>query len=427
MIYTPSTLRRPLSIDIRQFNVPFIIGAPGIGKSAIVKQIAADLDTKAFTLEGGNLSDKADLLGVMRTQTADGNPAQSFYPHQTVQDTIEYAKNNKDKIVLLFIDELNRTDGDVQTGLMSLSTARKIGNVSLPDNVSIILAGNDSGDIDSIDSAKISRSVPYHLEPSAKDLLESKAGQTLVPEIQSWLKADKDNVFSLPEDPEANDDDASKMNYEVAEKFTQFTTPRTIEKLSKFIQGAKEEIVDPNSNETYWESLVQDHQNQRTLGHQSALEQTIINHIGETKAAENFIRMLESKGTAVNDHALPSVPTSVKKVLAEDDIDAIISAVQPQFEQDAEIAERTLVGLTMRHATDNMEDFSLNVAALPALIDSIFTAQPTIGLKLQITLTDQGVISDLAYTTMKDSHLPQVRSMMQIVNGFIQGNLVEIV
>lgn len=424
MKFKPSVLHPLLKISIEQKTVPFILGAPGIGKSAIMRMIAKELDTELFVVSANLLSDKADLTGVMKTTLPDGSVAQMFYPHKTIQEAISYAEANPDKLTLLFLDEVNRAPEDVQTGLMSLSTERKIGDIKLPDNISITLAGNDSGNVNSVDSATMSRSVMYRMIPDATDLLASPAGQKFAPEIITWLKHNEKNVFSQPinRDDDVDDNNLSEIADEMGEDFNQFTTPRTIEKLSDFIKAAKQTGL--------WNDLLTQYQSSATgvtSAKESELRGVVLAHIGDTPAANRFLEQLAGVTVGANGQALsvPAVPDSVKAELTNPDVNDLINTLRPEFQNDYELASRTLVGLFLKGATPAMEDFNVNVSAYGALIDMIFDVYPDAQSTIMKELTNFNVISKIAATSVRQSTNPAVVSFNAILQSLMAGGIVE--
>ena len=112
----------------------FLWGPPGIGKSSIVRQVAADkglaiLDVRAPLL------DPTDLRGL--PYVADGSAKwapPAFLPQ------------NDGSEGLLFFDELNAAPPLVQASLYQLTLDRRVGEYVLPDGWRIIAAGNRSED-----------------------------------------------------------------------------------------------------------------------------------------------------------------------------------------------------------------------------------------------------------------------------------------
>lgn len=423
MKFKPSTLKPLLKISIENKSVPFILGAPGIGKSAIMRAITKELNTEMFVVSANLLADKSDLTGVTKTVLPDGSDAQKFYPHMTIQEAISYANQNPDKLTILFLDEVNRAPEDVTTGLMSLSTERKIGNIPLPENISVVLAGNDSGNVNSVDSATLSRSVIYRMIPDAKDLLASNAGQNFVAEITDWLQSDASNVFSQPiVDENIDDNNNSAITSEMGEDFDQFTTPRTIEKLSDFIKSLKADNL--------WDDLIEQHSTYvQGLSNDSVLQEAIYAHIGVTPAANRLLDRLSQSVTVGTGNAksYPGVPDSVQKVFRDEgsDADAIVDQLQVEFQNDNELATRTLLGLFLRNATPAMPSFSIDTAVYTDVIDMIFNTLPNAQAYLISELSAAGVVSSLALTAVKNSHQPNVTAFNAIMQSLVVGGAVQ--
>src|SRR5690606_36536525 len=114
-------------------------------KSSFVEDLAKAMDTKAFVLACNQLADKADLTGgrLVPYETAGGETSykQVFYPHQVIQDAIDYALANPREWPILFLDEINRSTSDVTSAALSLPTLRQIGSISLPKNLRLMIAG----------------------------------------------------------------------------------------------------------------------------------------------------------------------------------------------------------------------------------------------------------------------------------------------
>lgn len=421
MKFTPSQLEPLLKIAVINKSVPFVLGAPGIGKSAVMRSITQDLDTKLFVVSANLLSDKADVTGVMKTTLPNGEVAQSFYPHQTIQEAINYAKDNPDKLTLLFLDEVNRAPEDVQTSLMSLSTERRIGNVDLPDNISIILAGNDSGNVNAVDSATISRSVLYRMVPNAADLLASPAGKNFDPDVIAWLKSNPDNVFAQPLEDESDDDNnGSDVFNEMGEDFNQFTTPRTIEKFSDFLKSAKSAGI--------WDTLIKDFDAVKAGAVQedkSPLYGVVYAHLGRTAAANRFLDRIGAK-VGNSSVSLKPIPDSVKNIITLDDIPAMIDNLRDQFINDDVLAQRLLDGLLFRGIPGVIEDFKININAYQALIDLIFETFPGAQPQAISQASSIGKISQMANSAITQSTNPQVIALNSIFSSLIAGGNITV-
>lgn len=145
-------------------TLPILIwGSPGIGKSSIVKT----LTNHFFMINFSTISSKEDLFGIAPDQTAIGNKTQALFPIKNYVDCVETAQST-DEPVVLFLDEINRNELTL-SAVMGLITDRELGGLKLPDNVKIISAGNDQGNILHLDSASLSRYQHIRFEPTIQD------------------------------------------------------------------------------------------------------------------------------------------------------------------------------------------------------------------------------------------------------------------
>ena len=127
-------LTQSLSALVEQKVPTFLWGAPGIGKSSIVKQIAKDANVVFIDLRLA-LMDPTDLKGIpfydKESHTALWAPP-AFLP--------------KDGEGILFLDELNSAPPSVQSSAYQLILDRKVGEYELPEGWAIVAAGNREGD-----------------------------------------------------------------------------------------------------------------------------------------------------------------------------------------------------------------------------------------------------------------------------------------
>lgn len=118
-------------------NIPaFIWGAPGIGKSDIVAQVAAEaslplIDVRAVLL------DPVDVRGLPAVQDGRAVWAQPDFLPRADRDG---------PAGILFLDELNAAPMSVQAAFFQLVLNRRIGEYQLPDGWRIVAAGNRQSD-----------------------------------------------------------------------------------------------------------------------------------------------------------------------------------------------------------------------------------------------------------------------------------------
>jgi hypothetical protein len=127
-------LTKTLTALVEQKVPTFLWGAPGVGKSSIVKQIA-DAKGIGFIDLRLALMDPTDLKGIpfydKDSHTALWAPP-AFLP--------------RDGSGILFLDELNSAAPSVQASAYQLILDRKVGEYELPDGWAIVAAGNREGD-----------------------------------------------------------------------------------------------------------------------------------------------------------------------------------------------------------------------------------------------------------------------------------------
>ncbi len=111
----------------------FIWGNPGVGKSSLIKQIAEEKKINFIDLRL-SLLDPTDLRGI------------PFFENDTktaVWAKPEFLPNTDSKEEgILFLDEINSAPPTIQAAAYQLILDRKIGEYKLPENYSILAAGN---------------------------------------------------------------------------------------------------------------------------------------------------------------------------------------------------------------------------------------------------------------------------------------------
>ncbi len=194
---TPAELP-DLLLHVATVRPVFIWGAPGIGKSALVRRFADSLGLECQTLLGTQLAAE-DLIGVPQLVTAaDGTARSRFAPPTTIARSVPFC---------LFLDELNASSADVQKAMYSLVLDRRLGEVELPEGSIVIGAGNratDSALARPMASALINRMLHIHLRADAADWLAWAAAEGVHPLIVEYLTERPDHLWSpAPKSQEA--------------------------------------------------------------------------------------------------------------------------------------------------------------------------------------------------------------------------------
>ena len=240
-------------------TVPILLGAPGIGKSSMVRKLSNDIDAQVFPIQINQLADRSDLTGQRIDKetytTPTGETVErsklSFFPHYTIQQAIDFATENPNKLSIIFLDEINRASSDITSAALSLSTERTIGGQKFPQNVRIVAAGNDEGNVVALDSASRTRFRFIKVAPDAETLLANienlnpfiKAVITEFPQLvenygllSNVISTDPGSANS---DPDDDYEESFELDFDMDEDgFSQMCVPRTIEYLSKYLNTA---------------------------------------------------------------------------------------------------------------------------------------------------------------------------------------------
>lgn len=302
---TPALIRI-LNIEITAVSkrtpiVPFLVGEPGIGKSSIVRAICNENDWHFHELLCNQLGDRTDLTGcrtVKETEIVNGTPEeiwkQIFFPHKSVQDAITDAKNNPNDIILLFLDEINRTSSDITSAILSFVTARTIGTYTFPENIRFIVAGNDKGNVTMLDTASISRFAKFNIEPDAANWITyTKSIDTLSPYIEKVLNEHPELIFcremnTVTSTTKTDDGDQFENEYaafdDAPEGFSQITTSRTLSGLNVLLNELSFDDL-----KMYNSTIMKDADSGEDM---TMLQAVIQSHIGHTAFAQYLVQKI---------------------------------------------------------------------------------------------------------------------------------------
>lgn len=118
----------------------FLWGAPGLGKSDLVRQIAQDLGGKMIDFRLA-IRQPTDIMGIpyfnKEANVMDWAPPVDL---PSAADAARYP------VIVLFLDEMNSAAPAVQAAAYQLVLDRRVGKYELPDNVVIVAAGNRETD-----------------------------------------------------------------------------------------------------------------------------------------------------------------------------------------------------------------------------------------------------------------------------------------
>ena len=202
-------------LNVATVRPVFIWGAPGIGKSAIVRQFAADVGLECVSLLGSQLAPE-DIIGV--PQIVEG--CSIFCPPRSIAREEPYC---------LFLDELNACSHEVQKAFYSLILERRIGEYRLPDGSIVIGAGNraqDNAITRPMSSALVNRMFHVELTANSRVWLEWAAQNGIHRFVYDYICSRPDHLWAQPPKTEEP-----------------FSTPRSWEMLSDILHSYGEHLI----------------------------------------------------------------------------------------------------------------------------------------------------------------------------------------
>lgn len=185
-------LRRCLSTAFRIKRPVFVWGAPGIGKSAVVAQIAKDLGGLMIDVRLSQM-DPTDLRGIPFYNRDLG--VMSWAPSECLPSAELAAKY---PIVVLFLDEMNSAAPAVQAAAYQLILDRELGSYKLPDNVVIVAAGNresDKGIVHRMPSPLANRLLHVEMAPDFQTWQTWAVLNSIHPDVVGYLSWSKQDLY----------------------------------------------------------------------------------------------------------------------------------------------------------------------------------------------------------------------------------------
>ena len=216
------------------YLTPLLSGQHGIGKSMIIKQLADEIKGTMMVIDGGQLKE-GEITGLpLQYQDRDGKISFRFLPYYLVERIQEqekqiYLKRHKDapvldcllgaenqyqennlspeekmnllttgeiKPVILFFDEINRSDTQVYKELMNLLLNHRVNGYVFPWWVFFVAAMNPPTDdglyfTNDIDPAQLDRFFKLDIAPTSTDFIAYAKEKDFSPLIPDFIKENR--------------------------------------------------------------------------------------------------------------------------------------------------------------------------------------------------------------------------------------------
>ncbi len=169
----------------------FLWGPPGIGKSALIKQLAEEHNMKLSDVRLP-LLDPVDLRGLPMIDKEAG--VAKWLPPDFLP------KQNSKKAGILLLDEINAAPPSIQASAYQLILDRRIGSYKLPKNWVVIAAGNRVSDravAFKLPSALANRFTHLELSPDADEWIRWAIANEIDPLIIAFIKSQPSMLFQF--------------------------------------------------------------------------------------------------------------------------------------------------------------------------------------------------------------------------------------
>lgn len=433
-----SAISTAVKYSILSDTVPIILGMPGIGKSSMLRELEDILDSKTFTLQINQIADRTDLIGQRNVEetythpdgTVEKRVKLAFFPHYIIQNSIDFALENPEKLSILFMDEINRTTSDVTSATLSIITERTIGGQILPPNLRIVAAGNDDGNVVALDTASRTRFRFLKAHPDAETIL------TKIKNLNDFIK---DVITTYPQLIEqygslytetttstqsTNDDETFELEFDMDDDgFAQICVPRTIEYLSKYLNTANiNKSKSPLSRASFMQHMEQ-------FDEQKSLLQIIIEgSIGTNDFTNKLMDVLNSfyqdlLHTTTAQQSINSLPTfdydSFSKISNTKQVDKELTIID---NMDPDTRVNILVSLLLQQNVNRVNDNALVHRTLNnLLVHNDPVPFPIQSALFQITTTDPTLLSkssinQIATNTSQHSLSQIIQALKNAVN-----------
>lgn len=419
--------------DLKAGQTPALMGPAGIGKSSLTEGLSRTFKTKVFTLPVNQLADRADLTGVRMVEYEKGKFRQEAFPHSTIMEAIEYALDHPDENPVLFLDEFNRASSDITSSILSFQTLRRIGTIDFPDNLRLMVAGNDKGNVTSLDEASITRFSVYHVRPDLDTFLSI---QTLNPFVTDVLTKHPEDLMATEviensgQDSDDDDDDDSEseeyafndLEFMAEEAFTQKTRPRTIAYMSEWLDNMG---LDKSGSDKERELLGALFSDMTAADESNSLFAAIEAHVGNTTFAHHLLEEINNHFNSMLSATHVSNQPVLHSLRPHQDIINTLSRAQnvPDVEQlidsmDEKARLNTLVWLTEMASTKEVNNNQGVAAFMSNAPHQIAQFDNKSIQNLMLVLPDSTKVAESAVQSMLSSTAPvmaQWKGMIQSV------------
>lgn len=223
----PSQVLQALEYLIAAKQPVMLHGSPGVGKSDVVRQVAAKLGVEMIDLRLSQL-DPVDLRGVPSVEKGKGGA--SGVTNWNVPSFLPTGGKG-----ILFLDEINSAAQATQAAAYQLILDRKLGDYELPEGWAMVAAGNRSTDraiVNAMSTALKNRFTHLNYEVNNEDWCDWALTHNISIEVLGFIRF---RPMLLNEFEQRNESKEERERVQRLKDAQAFATPRSWEFMSKVV------------------------------------------------------------------------------------------------------------------------------------------------------------------------------------------------
>lgn len=193
---------RPL-LDIARQRPVFLVGAPGIGKTAIMAQIAQELNMGLVSYSMTHHTRQSALgLPFIVHESYDGvdYAASEYTMSEIIASVYAYMKKSKVKRGILFLDEINCVSETLYPSMLQFLQFKTFGRHAVPEGWIIVTAGNPpeyNKAVHEFDIVTLDRVKKISVEPDFHAWKAYAVSKGTHPAILTFLEIKKNRFYSI--------------------------------------------------------------------------------------------------------------------------------------------------------------------------------------------------------------------------------------
>ena len=193
---------RPL-LDTAQQRPIFLVGAPGIGKTAIMAQIAAELEMGlvSYSMTHHTRQSALGLPYIVKESYGDYEYEASEYTmSEIVASVYDYMRKNKVERGILFLDEINCVSETLYPSMLQFLQFKTFGRHQIPQGWIVVTAGNPpeyNKSVHEFDIVTLDRLKRIAVEPSFDAWKGYATDKGVHPAVLTFLSIKSNRFYSV--------------------------------------------------------------------------------------------------------------------------------------------------------------------------------------------------------------------------------------